>query len=177
MVVGSMATVQVGAALAHPTMAAYGSVATTWGRLAWAALMLGLIVRPDIRRYTRKELLLAVAMGAAIAMMTVCFYIAITRVPLGLVVAIEFLGPLTVAALGFARSWRLIWLILAFIGVLLLVRDPEGWSIDLIGFGLAIAAGIGWGSYILLNKRVGKSFKGLDGLAISFAAAALLTTP
>lgn len=177
MVLGSMVSVQLGAAFAHPTMAVFGPIATTWGRLTWAALIVGFIVRPDIRRYTRGDILLALAMGAVLAMMALCFFVALTRVPLGLVVAIQFLGPLAVAALGFWRSWRLVWLILALFGVLLLVRDAQGWSIDLIGFGFAIAAGIGWGVYILLNKRIGKVFKGLDGLAISFAAAALFATP
>ncbi|OCC01516.1 permease [Labrys sp. WJW] len=173
----SMVSVQLGAALAHPTMAEYGPFATTWGRLAWAAIILGIIVRPDIRRYHRREILVALALGATIAMMTLFFFVAITRVPLGLVVAIEFLGPLGVAALGFARSWRLIWLVLAFAGVLLLVRNQAGWSVDMLGFLFAIAAGTGWAAYILLSKRIGKVFKGLEGLAISFAAAALISTP
>ncbi|WP_448954655.1 EamA family transporter [Labrys neptuniae] len=177
MAVSSMITVQVGAALAHPTMAAYGPFATTWGRLAWAAIILGVIVRPDIRRYRRQEILAALALGATIATMTLAFFVAITRVPLGLVVAIEFLGPLSIAALGFARSWRLIWLVMAFGGVLLLVRNQAGWSVDLIGFLFALAAGTGWAAYILLSKHIGKTFKGLDGLAISFAAAALISTP
>ena len=173
----SMVSVQLGAALAHPTMAEYGPFATTWGRLAWAAIILGIIVRPDLRRYRRREILTALALGATIAMMTLFFFVAITRVPLGLVVAIEFLGPLGVAALGFARSWRLIWLVLAFAGVLLLVRTQAGWSVDMLGFLFAIAAGTGWAAYILLSKRFGKVFKGLEGLAISFAAAALISTP
>lgn len=173
----SMVSVQLGAALAHPTMAAYGPFATTWGRLAWAAIILGIIVRPDLRRYHRRDILAALALGAVIAMMTLFFFVAITRVPLGLVVAIEFLGPLGVAALGFARSWRLIWLVLAFGGVLLLVRNQAGWSVDMLGFLFALAAGAGWAAYILLSKRIGKSFKGLEGLAISFAAAALISTP
>lgn len=173
----SMISVQLGAALAHPTMAAYGPFATTWGRLAWAAIILGVVVRPDIRRYHRREILAALALGATIAMMTLFFFVAITRVPLGLVVAIEFLGPLGVAALGFARSWRLVWLVLAFGGVLLLVRNQAGWSIDTLGFLFALAAGAGWAAYILLSKRIGKVFKGLEGLAISFAAAALISTP
>jgi inner membrane transporter RhtA len=177
MVVASMVSVQLGAAFAHPTMASFGPIATTWGRLTWAAIIVGLIVRPDIRRYRRDEILLPLAMGAVIAVMTLCFFVAITRVALGLVVAIQFLGPLSVAAFGFARSWRLIWLFLAFFGVLLVVRDAQGWSIDLVGLGFAIAAGTGWGIYILLNKRIGKVFKGFDGLAISFVAAALFATP
>ncbi len=177
MAVSAMISVQVGAAVAQPIMAVYGPLATTWGRLAWAAIILCLIVRPDIRRYRREDVLLTLAMGAAIAVMTLAFFVAITRVPLGLVVAIEFLGPLGVAAIGFARSWRLIWLVLAILGVLLLSLNLQGWTIDLLGFCLSLLAGLGWGIYILLNKRIGRSFKRLDGLAMSLAAAALITTP
>lgn len=177
MAVGSMISVQLGAALAKPSMDAFGTFATTWGRLTWAAIILGVIVRPDIRRYGRKEVFAALLLGAAIALMTLTFFVAITRIPLGLVVAIEFLGPLGVASLGFARSWRLVWLLLAIVGVICLVRTSEGWSVDLLGFAFAIIAGIGWGSYILLMKRIGSTFKGLDGLAISFISAALIATP
>jgi inner membrane transporter RhtA len=177
MAVCAMIVVQVGSALAEPTMAVYGTFATTWGRLAWAAIILGVIVRPDIRRYRRQDLLLTVALGATIAAMTLTFFVAIMRVPLGLVVAIEFLGPLGVAAFGFARSWRLVWLALAILGVLLLSLKREGWTIDILGFGFALLAGIGWGIYILLNKRVGGIFKGLDGLALSMICAATMATP
>ncbi|MFZ5674987.1 MAG: EamA family transporter [Pseudomonadota bacterium] len=177
MALTAMVVVQAGAAFAQPTMAAYGPFATTWGRLAWAAIMLVIIVRPDLRRYRPRDLLLTVALGATMAAMTLTFFVAIMRVPLGLVVAIELLGPLTVAAFGFAKSWRILWLVLAFAGVLLLALNCEGWTIDVIGFGFALLAGIGWGTYIVLNKRVGRIFRGLDGLAISFVAAALIATP
>lgn len=177
MAVSAMIVVQVGAALAQPTMAAYGPFATTWGRLAWAAIILGLVVRPDIRHYRRQDLLLTLALGATMAVMTLTFFVAIMRVPLGLVVAIEFLGPLSVAALGFGLSRHLIWLALAFAGVLLLALNLEGWTIDIMGAAFALMAGIGWGVYILLNKRVGRIFRGLDGLALSFIAAAVLATP
>lgn len=177
MAVSAMIVVQTGAALAQPTMAAYGPIATTWGRLAWAAIILGLFIRPDIRRYRRQDLLLTAVLGATMAFMTLTFYVAIMRVPLGLVVAIEFLGPLGVAALGFARSWRLVWLLIAVSGVLLLSLNREGWTIDVLGFGFAVLAGIGWGTYILLNKRVGRIFKGLDGLALSMICAAAMATP
>ena len=177
MAVAAMISVQLGAALARPAMDSFGPFAVTWGRLAWAAILLWLVVRPDIRRYQPRDLAAALALGATIAIMTLTFYLAIMRVPLGLVVAIEFLGPLGVAAYGFARSWRLIWLALAFAGVLLLVRNLEGWTVDLLGVVFALTAGAGWGSYILLNKRVGSAFRGLDGLAISFVAAALIATP
>jgi inner membrane transporter RhtA len=177
MAVSAMIAVQLGAALAQPIMAAYGPFATTWGRLAWAAIILGLVVRPDIRRYRRQDLLLTMMLGATMAMMTLAFFVAIMRVPLGLVVAIEFLGPLGVAAFGFARSWRLVWLALAIFGVLLLSLNWQGWTIDVIGFGCSLLAGVGWGLYILLNKRVGKIFHRLDGLALSFVSAALIAAP
>jgi len=169
--------VQLGAALAKPTMDSFGALATTGGRLAWAAVLLTAFVRPDPRRYGMRQVAGALALGIAIALMTVTFYEAITRVPLGLVVAIEFLGPLAVATMGFKRGWRLVWPVVAFAGVLCLVRDREGWSVDPVGLGFAIAAGFGWGSYILLSKRIGAAFQGLDGLAISFVAAAVVAMP
>lgn len=177
MAVSAMIIVQVGAALAQPTMLAYGPFATTWGRLAWAAIILGLAARPDIRHYRQKDILLTLALGAATAAMTIAYYFAILRVPLGLVVAIEFLGPLSIAAFGFARSWRLAWLALAVFGVLLLSLNRQGLVIDVIGFGCAIFAGAGWGIYIVLNKRVGRIFRGMDGLALCFVFAALIATP
>ena len=122
---------------------------------------LAALVRPDVRRYGRRQILGALALGLAIAAMTVTFYEAITRVPLGLVVAIEFMGPLSVAAFGFRRGWRLVWPVIALCGVLCLVRDREGWSVDLIGLGFAVAAGVGWGSYILLTKRIGARVHGI----------------
>lgn len=177
MAVGAMVSVQLGAAFAHSPLETYGPFATNWGRLAWAAIILALIVRPDLRRYRREELLAALALGGASAVMTLCFFAAIARVPLGLVVGIEFLGPLCVGAWGFARSWRALWLLLAFFGVLMLVRDREGWSVDVVGFGFALAAAAGWAGYIVLTKRIGHAFTGLDGLAISLAVAALISTP
>jgi len=177
MACGSMLSVQLGAALAKPTMDSFGTLATTWGRLAWAAVLLVAFVRPNLARYGMRQIMGALALGVSIAVMTVTFYEAITRIPLGLVVAIEFLGPLAVATMGFRRGWRLAWPVVAFVGVLFLVRDREGWSVDPIGLGFAIAAGFGWGSYILLSKRIGATFQGLDGLAISFVAAAVVATP
>lgn len=177
MATSAMISVQLGAALARPVIDAHGPFATNWGRLTWAAIILALVVRPNLRAYRRKEILAALALGAAIAVMTLAFFAAIARVPLGLVVAIEFLGPLGVAALGFARSWRVIWLLLAVAGVLALVLNRSGWNVDPVGFAYALVAAAGWGAYILLSKRIGATFRGLDGLVVSFVVAALLATP
>src|SRR5690606_34571547 len=103
----------------------------------------------------------ALALGATMAAMTLCFFAAIGRIPLGLAVAIEFLGPLAVATWALGGGWRLVWPFAAFIGVVLLSHDGEGWVGDPIGMLFACGAGVGWGTYIVLMKKSGKLFKGL----------------
>ena len=123
----SMSSVQFGAALSAPTMAAYGSLSTTWLRLCWAALVLALLVRPRFRSYSRSHWMAAGALGAAMAGMTLCFFTALQRSPLGLAVAIDFLGPLAVATFAVRRARALLWPALAIAGGLAAKkRVPEG---------------------------------------------------
>lgn len=173
----SMSSVQFGAALSAPTMATYGSLSTTWLRLCWAAVVLALLVRPRLFTYSRSHWLAAGALGTAMAGMTLCFFAALQRIPLGLAVAIDFLGPLTVATLAVRRVRALLWPILAIAGVLLLSRDRAGWIGEPLGVLLAFGAAIGWGSYIVLMKKTGALFAGLEGLSVSLLAAALVATP
>jgi inner membrane transporter RhtA len=173
----SMSSVQFGAALSAPTMATYGSLSTTWLRLCWAAAVLALLVRPRLFTYSRSHWLAAGALGAAMAGMTLCFFAALQRIPLGLAVAIDFLGPLTVATLAVRRMRALLWPVLAIAGVLLLSRDRAGWIGEPLGVLLAFGAAIGWGSYIVLMKKTGALFAGLEGLSVSLLAAALVATP
>ncbi|MFM0752097.1 EamA family transporter [Paraburkholderia strydomiana] len=173
----SMSSVQFGAALSEPTMSVYGSLSTTWLRLCWAALVLAVLVRPRVRSYSRAHWFAAGALGAAMAGMTLCFFAALQRIPLGLAVAIDFLGPLTVATLAVRRARALLWPALAIAGVVLLSRDRGGWVGEPLGVFLALAAACGWGSYIVLMKTTGKLFAGLEGLSVSLIAAALVATP
>ncbi|WP_027800554.1 EamA family transporter [Paraburkholderia dilworthii] len=173
----SMSSVQFGAALSEPTMAVYGSLSTTWLRLSWAALVLAVLVRPRFLSYSRAHWFAAGALGAAMAGMTLCFFAALQRIPLGLAVAIDFLGPLTVATLAVRRARALLWPALAIAGVVLLSRDRAGWVGEPLGVLLAFAAACGWGSYIVLMKKTGKLFPGLEGLSVSLIAAALVATP
>lgn len=173
----SMSSVQFGAALSAPTMNAFGSFSTTWLRLSWAAVVLALIVRPKVQTYSRAHWFAAGALGVAMAGMTLCFFLAIQRIPLGLAVAIDFLGPLTVATIGVRRLRALIWPLLAVVGVLLLSRDRAGWVGDPLGVLLAFGAATGWGLYIVLMKKAGKIFTGLEGLSVSLVAAAIAATP
>lgn len=173
----SMSSVQFGAALSAPAMTAYGSFSTTWLRLCWAAAVLALIVRPPLRSYARSRWLAAGTLGVAMAGMTLCFFAALQRIPLGLAVAIDFLGPLTVATFGVRRLRALVWPVLAIAGVLLLAHDRAGWVGNPPGVVLAFGAALGWGSYIVLMKKTGALFAGLEGLSVSLLAAAVVATP
>jgi inner membrane transporter RhtA len=114
--------------------------------------------------------------GVTIAAMNAAFYAAIARIPLGIAVTLEFVGPLGVAFVASRRRSDLLWAGLAAGGVLLLA--PIGnLTIDPLGVGLALAAGGCWAAYILLNVRVGRTFAGGSGLALSMSVAALVLIP
>ncbi len=173
----SMTSIQFGAALSSSAIDVYGAVGATWLRLGFAALILLAVVRPRIFHYSRRQWLSAVLLGTVTALMTMSFFAAIQRIPLGLLVAIDFLGPLSVAAFGYGIGWRLAWPLVAGIGVLLLARDGQGWVGNLPGVLFALASAVGWATYIILTKKVGAAFKGFEGLAMSLAVAALVATP
>ncbi|WP_342235830.1 EamA family transporter [Inquilinus sp. OTU3971] len=177
MAVGSMTSVQLGAALSTPTLESFGPMGTTWLRLAWAALLLALITRPRILSYSWPHWRGAILLGAAMAGMTLCYFQAVIRIPLGLATAIDFLGPLGVAAFGMRRAWHAVWPVLALVGVVLLVHDGSDWTVDPVGALFALGAACGWATYILLMKRVGQAFTGLQGLTMSLAVAAVVATP
>ncbi len=173
----SMSSVQFGAALSEPAMESVGAFGATWLRLSWAAAFLLLLVRPPFLSYTRAQWLSALSLGATMAVMTLCFFAAIARIPLGLAVAIEFLGPLTVAAIFGGRGWRLLCPVIAAAGVLCLSWDGTAWVADTRGLLFAFGAAIGWGGYIVLMKQAGQRFRGLEGLAVSLLFAAVFAMP
>lgn len=173
----SMSSVQFGSALSAPAIAAYGPFGTTWLRLAWAAVLLAIIVRPPVLAYSRAQWQMAGLLGACMAGMTLCFFAAIERIPLGLAVAIDFLGPLAVATFAFGLGWRLVWPLIAGAGVLLLAHDGNGWIGDTTGILYAFGAATGWGLYIILMKKAGNAFEGLQGLSMSLIVAAIVATP
>jgi inner membrane transporter RhtA len=166
-------SVQLGAALSTDLFDAVGPAGTVFLRMTAGAVILVALRRPRLRGRTRRELLYAVGLGATTGAMTVLFLEAVARVPLGTVVAIEFLGPLGVAVIGTRSLLRLAWPALGLAGVLLLT-EPWSGSIDTPGILLAAGAGLGWGIYILLTARVGDRFAGIEGLSITIPIAALV---
>lgn len=172
--VTAMASVQIGAAVSVGLFDSLGVTGTAWIRMTLAAIGFVLIARPRLRQWTLLELRAPIILGLVSAVMTVSFLASIDRLPLGTAVAIEFLGPLTVAAINSHNSQALTWPLLAFVGVVLMTRPWEGQP-DLLGILYAVIAGTGWGLYIVITQHVGDRFSGVDGLAISLPVAAFAT--
>lgn len=172
----SIISVQLGAAIAKNLFSALGPEGTVFLRLGFGSLILMLLWRPWLRSYTRAEIGLMVLFGFVIAVMNASFYAAIARIPLGIAVTIEFIGPLGVSLATSRRPRDLLWVVLAAGGILLLA--PIGGAvIDPLGVGFALLAACGWAAYILLTVRVGRALPGGGGLALSMSVAALALLP
>ena len=172
--VTAMLSVQLGAAISVHLFDQIGIAGTAWLRITFGAIGFVLIARPRYWQWSLRELLAPILLGVVSAVMTVAFLESIARIPLGTAVAIEFLGPLSVAALNSRDRRALAWPGLAMIGVLLLTEPWQGQP-NLVGIAYAVVAGTGWGLYIVGTQHVGDRFAGLDGLAISLPVAAVLT--
>ena len=172
----SMFSVQLGSALATSLFPALGSTGTVFLRLTVASLLLLLVWRPRLRDYTRRDVGLVVLFGLCIAGLNGFFYASIARIPLGIAVTLEFVGPLAVALASSRRLPDLCWALLAAAGIILLA-PIQGTSIDLVGVGLALVAAGCWAAYILLSVRVGRVFPGGTGLALGMSVGAMALAP
>lgn len=172
LVVGAVVSVQIGAALAKHVISDVGPAATTSLRLLFAAVVLGALYRP---RFRTSELALLGLFGLTLAAMNLLFYEALARAPLGVVVTVEFLGPLAVAVAGSRRLRDLAVVALAALGVVLLARG--GGSVSLLGLLLAALAGACWACYILTSAAVGRRHPGTAPLAVAMAIGALIAAP
>lgn len=177
LVLGAIGSVQFGSAFADTLFPQARPGGVVFLRLALAALILLAVARPSLRWRTRSDLAAVIAYGLILATMNWSFYEALDRLPLGVAVTIEFTGPLTVAVAGSRRALDLFWVSLAGGGVVLLALRGDRHGVTALGVLLALTAGACWGGYILVSKRVGKSFATLDGLSIACGIGALLVLP
>src|SRR5688572_15262463 len=157
-VVAAIVSAQVGAAAAKYLFAALGPAATVSLRTAFAALVLLLVWRPGLRGRTRADLLAALALGVTLAGLSLSFYAALERIPLGVAMTLEFAGPLGIALIGSRRRLDVLWGVLAVAGILVL--SPIGGTVDPLGAALALLAGAFWAAYILLSARIGRTIPG-----------------
>ena len=175
LMVAAMLSFQLGAAVATSLFSRVGVPATACLRLGVGGVLLLAISRPNLRR-PPAELVWLVAFGAELAVMNYAFYQALERIPLGVAVTVEFLGPLTVALLHSRRVRDVLWVILAGAGIAIFAGPSSG-SLDAAGLALAALAGAGWAAYILTAQRVGRAWKGSQGLAGGMVVSAILLTP
>lgn len=179
LVVGSCLSLPFGAAVAAQLFPVLGPWGVTSLRVAIAALLLVVIVRPRPARWTSSQWLAAVLFGVSLAAMNGFFYAAIDRIPLGPAVAIEFLGPLILAAVLTRRAADAAWVAVALLGMVLLGVDGMIGEEPLDPLGILfilIAAGF-WIMYIRMSARVGALIPGSGGLAVGLLVAAVLLVP
>ena len=174
----AMASIQVGASVAKQLFPLIGPEAATFLRITLSALILASIWRPWRARLSLKAWGAVALYGGSLGLMNLIFYLSIERIPLGLAVALEFAGPLSVALLASRRPLDFFWAALAAGGIYL-VLPTSGISADIDPWGavLALIAGGFWALYIVFGKRAGRYVAGGNATAIGMIFAALVVVP
>ncbi|MCT7659682.1 EamA family transporter [Mycobacterium deserti] len=178
LVVFAAVSQEVGAAFAVGLFAAAGAVGAVFLRFFVAGAILCATVRPRMRDLSHRAWLSVAALAASLTAMNLAFYLALTRIPLGVAVTIEALGPLILSVVVSPRRSAWLWAVLAFAGVTLLGLTglPDGY-LDPAGVLFATVAGVCWAGYILASTRVATDFANLDALALATAIGALVVAP
>ncbi|WP_285136556.1 EamA family transporter [Microbacterium sp. lyk4-40-TSB-66] len=176
LVLVGLACQEVGASFAVMLFPQTGPLGIVMLRLVFSALLLLLIARPGLRGHTGYAWRSVVGFGVVLASMNGLFYLALARLPLGVTVTIEVLGPLTLSILTASGIARWLWAGLALTGVVAL--GAGGWDrLDVLGVVFALGAAVSWALYILASARVGREFPRLDGLALAMTVGAVMALP
>lgn len=175
LVVSGIISVQVGAAIAKDLFDLVPPTAMVWLRLITSAVILLLVARPRLTGQSGQDWLIVLGFGISLLVMNWAIYQSFARIPLGIAVTIEFLGPLTVAVIGSRRLTDLIWVALAGMGVALLGLSRA--TLTLAGVGFALLAALGWACYILLSAQTGRRWPGISGIAIASMVGAIVLAP
>jgi inner membrane transporter RhtA len=175
LVIGGIVSVQVGAAIAKDLFDLVPPTAMVWLRLVTSAVILVAIARPRLRGRSAEDWRVALAFGVSLLTMNWAIYQSFARIPLGIAVTIEFLGPLAVAVLGSRRARDLVWVALAAGGVAILGIAPG--DLTVAGVLFALLAGAAWAAYILLSASTGQRWPGISGLAVASVVGAVVLAP
>ena len=175
LVITGIISVQVGAAIAKDLFDLVPPTAMVWLRLITSAVILLLVARPRLTGHSGRDWLIVLGFGVSLLVMNWAIYQSFARIPLGIAVTIEFLGPLTVAVIGSRRLTDLIWVALAGMGVALLGLSRA--TLTLAGVGFALLAALGWAFYILLSAQTGRRWPGISGIAIASMVGAIVLAP
>jgi inner membrane transporter RhtA len=175
LVVAGIISVQFGAAIAKDLFTLVPPTAMVWLRLMTSAIVLLIMVRPQLAGHSGRDWLIVLGFGVNLMIMNWSIYQSFARIPLGIAVTIEFLGPLAVAVVGSRRLIDLMWVVLAGGGVALLGLSRV--SLNFAGVGFALLAAVAWAGYILLSAQTGRRWPGLTGLAIASVVGAIVLAP
>jgi inner membrane transporter RhtA len=174
---GSIVSVQSGSALATGLFDSIGPAGAVLLRAGFGAVALLVLMRGQpsrLREWPHRDVWL---LGVSVAAVNLFFYAALDRLPLGITVTLEFVGPLGVALFGSRQRRDLLWALLAGLGIVLLSGGTEGQGIDALGVALALAAGFFWGTYILQSAKVGALEPGIRGATLAALISTLLVAP
>jgi len=170
-----MLSVQFGAAVSKEQFSEIPPVGMVLLRLMTSSLILLVLARPRLAGRSATDWRPVLALGLALGAMNWAFYESFARIPLGVAVTIEFVGPLSVAAVGRRHPRDLVWVGLAALGVVLFGAGPT--RVDALGFGLALLAGACWALYIVSTAVTGQRWPGVEGLAVASTVATLGVAP
>src|ERR1051325_9064244 len=175
-ILGSIVSVQGGAALAKGLFPALGAMGTVGPRVGILAPILLAAVRPRLRGTTAAQWWAVIPYGVVLGVMNMVFYQSLSRIPLGLAVTVEFVGPLGVAVFGSRRAVDVAWVVLAAAGIAL-IAPWAGGGADALGLVLALGAGACWAAYILLGGQVSRLIPGGAPVATGMTIAAFVAVP
>jgi inner membrane transporter RhtA len=177
LVLASIVSVQCGSALATTLFDELGAAGAVFLRAGFGALVLLAFTRGEPLRSRELPHRDVILLGLAVSAVNFFFYAALERLPLGITVTLEFVGPLGVAIVG-SRRWRdAIWVVLAAIGIVLLSNGSGGEAVDALGVVLALTAGVFWGAYIVQSDRVGALSPGPGGATMAAVISTVVIAP
>ena len=171
----AMVSVQAGAAIAKTLFPLVGPIGMVAVRIAFGTLILALVLRPWRAKFKARSWQPLAIYGVSLGVMNMLYYLALSRVPLGIAVALEFTGPLAVAVLASRRMIDFCWIALAAAGLVLLLPIAQA-GIDPVGAVLALGAGVCWGLYIVFGQKTGADY-GAQGVAIGSVISAVIAVP
>ena len=169
-------SVQSGAAIAKTLFPELGAAATASLRIGISALILLAVYRPNLSKINTNQWKVVIPYGLSLGAMNLIFYFAIERIPIGLAVTLEFIGPLVVAVVGSKRLLDYLWILLAAAGIVLIAPWSDN-GVDLLGVVFALVAGALWAAYIVLGGKVSKIMKGGEAVAVGMLFATILILP
>jgi len=172
----SIVSVQGGAAIAKGLFPVLGAAGTASLRIGFSAVLLLLVVQPQLRKLQPIQWRAVLPYGLALGAMNFLFYCALARIPLGLAVTLEFVGPLGLALVGSRRAMDMVWVALAAAGIAF-ITPWSGHGLDLLGAGFALSAGACWALYIVLGRRTAAVLPGQLAVTVGMLVAALVVLP